>query len=105
MKNEFDDISDEDDEDKLETLMPAKMNDPLFGSQSGLVTTLLPAELKVEIKTEMDSIMEIEKSSKNTKIKNEKQKSKPKNSSQKKYYTPHRRETYKNKIVSTLSAR
>ena len=103
IKNEFDDIS-EDDEDKLETLMPARMDDSLFGSQSGLVTTLLPADLKADIKTEM----EIEKSSENPKIKNsknEKQKSKPKNPQQKKYYTPHRRETYKNKIVATLMAR
>jgi len=83
--------------------MPAKMDDPLFGSQSGLVTTLIPADLKAEIKTEMEIEMELENSSKNSK--NEKQKSKPKNPSQKKYYTPHRRETYKNKIVTTLMAR
>ena len=43
-----------------------------------------------------------EKSSK--KSKKEKQKSKPKNSSQKKNYLAHR-ETYKNKIVTTLLAR
>ena len=43
-----------------------------------------------------------EKSSK--KAKKEKQKSKPKNSSQKKNYLAHR-ETYKNKIVTTLLAR
>ena len=111
IKDDFDDIS-EDDEDKLETLMPAKMDDPLFGSQSGLVTTLIPADLKADIKAEMEiemkleEIEEFETSSKISKnFKNEKQKSKPKNPSQKKYYTPHRRETYKNKIVTTLMAR
>ena len=35
IKTEFDDISEDDEDDKLETLMPAKMDDPLFGSQSG----------------------------------------------------------------------
>ena len=141
IKNEFDDISEDDEDDKLETLMPAKMDDPLFGSQSSpgihgqsgldrfsispnltqsafvafslrfspwtpdssLVTTLLPAELKTEMKTEMELEEISGKSSK--KSKKEKQKSKSKDSSQKKFYTPHRRETYKNKIVTTLLAR
>ena len=59
IKDDFDDIS-EDDEDKLETLMPAKMDDPLFGSQSGLVTTLIPADLKADIKAEMEIEMKLE---------------------------------------------